>query len=116
MSTEIRKSKGKVMVTVMSSNLHRVQQVVDAAISAGRQISFFGRSVEQNVRIGQELGFLKIPTQAIVKKKKINKVPKDKICLIVAGSQGQPGSALVRTAQGEHHDIEIMPGDKSRNW
>lgn len=111
-AAEIRNSRKKVIVTVMSSNVHRIQQVLNAAVSARRKVAFFGRSIEQSTRISQELGFLKIPNQSVVKGNKIHKIPDEEICLIVAGSQGQSGSALVRSAQGEHRDIDIMPGDK----
>lgn len=112
LESEIRDVKGKVILTIMSSNVHRIQQAVDAAMKFGRKVALFGRSVEENVRVAEELGYLKLPNQALVRKKKINHVPDDKLCLIVAGSQGQPGSALVRAAQGEHETIRVHPGDK----
>jgi ribonuclease J len=109
--TAIRNAKGKVIVTVMSSHIHRIQQIVNAAAEVKKKIAFFGRSVEQNTRVAQELGFLKISDQVIVKRNRINRIPDNELCLIVAGSQGQTGSALVRAAQGEHEKIEIKAGD-----
>ena len=112
LESEIRDVKGKVIFTIMSSNVHRIQQAVDAAIKFGRRVALFGRSIEENVRVAEELGYLTLPSQALVWKKKISHVPDDKLCLIVAGSQGQPGSALVRAAQGEHENIKVRPTDK----
>jgi ribonuclease J len=112
LESEIRSSRGKVIVTTMSSSVHRIQQAVDAAAKAQKRIALFGRSVEVNSRVAQELNFLKLPTKAMVKKKKIRNIPDNQLALIVAGSQGQEGSALVRAARGEHREIEIKPGDK----
>ena len=109
---EIRSAKGKVIVTTMSSNVHRIQQAITIAASAQRRIALFGRSVEVNAQVAQELGFLKLPSQAMINKKKIKNFPDNKLCLIVAGSQGQEGSALVRIAQDEHKEIQIKPDDK----
>ncbi len=110
-STAMRKAKKKVIVTLMSSHIHRIQQVVDEAAKAGRKIAFFGRSVEQNSRIAQELGFLSLPQHAMINRKKIKNIPDEQLCLILAGSQGQTGSALARVAHGEHDNIDINPGD-----
>lgn len=110
--TEMRSTKGKVVVTTMSSNVHRIQMAAQIAANLGRRTALFGRSVEANARIAQELGFLRLPSQAMVKGRKIKNLPAEKLCLIVAGSQGQEGSALVRAAQGEHAEITIREGDK----
>ncbi|MCH7951693.1 ribonuclease J [Patescibacteria group bacterium] len=112
LEAEIRDTKGKLIVTTMSSNVHRIQQAAQIAARAGRRIALFGRSVEVNARVAQELGFLKLPKQAMVKKKSIRNIPDNQLCLIVAGSQGQEGSALVRAARGEHREIKIQPSDK----
>lgn len=112
LESEIRSAKGKVIVTTMSSNVHRIQQAVDIAARSQKRIALFGRSVEANARVAQELGFLKLPAQAMLKKKKIPNIPDNQLALIVAGSQGQEGSALVRAARGEHGEIEIKKGDK----
>lgn len=112
LESEIRSSKGKVIVTTMSSSVHRIQQVVDSAAKAQKRIALFGRSVESNTRVAQELGFLKLPTKAMVRKNKIRNIPDNQLALIAAGSQGQEGSALARAARGEHRDIKIKSGDK----
>lgn len=108
---EIIDTKGKFIVTVMSSNIHRIQQAVDVATSKGRSIAFVGRSVEQNVRTAQQLGFLRLP-KAIVNQRKINNFPPHRLCVIIAGSQGQEGSSLTRAIAGEHRNVTINPEDK----
>lgn len=110
--SEIESTKGKVIITTMSSNVHRIQQAVNVAQKAGRKIALFGRSVEQNARVAEELGFLKLPHQAMLAKKKVRALPDNQLCFIVAGSQGQEGSALVRAAHGEHEEIKVSSGDK----
>lgn len=109
---EIRNTRGKVIFTTMSSNVHRIQQAIDIATRTGRKVALFGRSVESNSRIAQELGFLKLPGKMMISKKKVKNFDDDKLALIVAGSQGQEGSALFRIAHQEHHHIKVKPQDK----
>ncbi|MFC1749852.1 ribonuclease J [Pseudomonadota bacterium] len=109
---EFRGIKGKLLVTAMSSSIHRIQQVVDVATSYGRQVAFIGRSVEQNIKTATRLGFFKISQKAIVNKRRINKLPPNKICVIIAGSQGQPESSLTRAALGQHKLVSINSDDK----
>lgn len=108
---EIRNCPGKFIVTTHSSNIFRLQQAINVSLRHGRQVCFVGRSIEQNVEIAQNLGFLHIPKDKIVR---VNSLPKhqDKfITLLVAGSQGQESSALSRVTHGEHRHIRIKPGD-----
>lgn len=109
---EIRGVKGKFIVTSMSSNIHRIQQAVNVAISRGRKVAFIGRSVEQNIRTATRLGMFSIPEKAVIHKKSIMKMPPDRVCVIIAGSQGQPESSLSRAAIGDHSYIQIRPEDK----
>lgn len=108
---EMRGVKGKVIVTVMSSNIHRVQLAVNVAQKYQRKVAFVGRSMEQNVRTAVALGFLKLPN-IVINRKKIADYPPDKLCVIIAGSQGQTGSSLVRAAEGEHAYVKIEKKDK----
>lgn len=105
-------TKGKFIVTLMSSHIHRIQQIVDAAAEQGRKVAFVGRSVEQNVKISLELGKLAIPEGVKISKREINDYPENKVCVVIAGSQGQEGSSLVRAVYGEHRSIIISPQDK----
>ncbi len=109
---EIKNTQGKFIVTVMSSNVHRIQQAVNVAIAHGRKIAFLGRSVEQNIKTATRLGFFHIPAKAIVNKRRINQIPPQELCVIIAGSQGQPESSLSRAAIGDHHLIRIDEADK----
>ena len=109
---EFRRVKGKCIVTVMSSNIHRIQQAVNVAASHGRHIAFIGRSIENNVRTAVELGYLKLPQKFIINKRRIKKFKPNKLCVIIAGSQGQIGSSLNRAAEGEHTLVSINKEDK----
>lgn len=109
---EIKGTQGRFIVTVMSSNVHRIQLAVDTALRHGRKMAFIGRSVESNVKTAIRLGFLKIPQTAIVNKKKILSHPPNKLAIVIAGSQGQEGSSLTRATSGEHQLLKIKPQDK----
>lgn len=108
---EIRGVAGKFIVTIMSSNIHRIQQIINVAAAHNRRVAFVGRSVEQNVKTAAALGYLKLP-KLIVNKRDIEKNPSKNMCVIIAGSQGQEGSSLTRAASGEHDLIKINPEDK----
>jgi len=108
---EIAKIKGKAIVTLMSSHIHRIQQVIDAAGEVGRKVAFVGRSVEQNVEVALELKELTLPVSMRVDKRDMDQVPDNQLCVIVAGSQGQEGSSLVRAVFGEHPILRIGQND-----
>ncbi len=109
---QIHNLRGKFIVTVMSSHLHRIQQIVDIAQRKGRKVAFVGRSVEQNVRVAEQLGFLNIPQGVRINKKNIKNYPDKKLVIIIAGSQGQEGSSMVRAVFGEHRIVQISEHDK----
>ncbi|MDH7476183.1 MAG: ribonuclease J [Microgenomates group bacterium] len=109
---EMRKTKGKFIMTTFSSNISRIRQCVEAAVKFNRKILFLGRSMEENTRLAQEIGYLPIPYNLVLKEKEIAKMPPNKICLIVAGSQGQYDSALSKLSQKQNPLIKIKPGDK----
>lgn len=104
-------TEGKLVMTLMSSHIHRIQQTIDAAEAHGRKVVFIGRSVEQNVEVALRLGKLRIPEGMKVDKKHIEQVADKDLCVIVAGSQGQEGSSLVRAIYGEHRILQIKPQD-----
>jgi len=108
---EIREITGKVVITTMSSNIHRIQQAIDAAVLHHRKVAFIGRSVEENCKVAQGLGLLKIPENVVVNKKRIKNMEDKQLCLIVAGSQGQIGSTLTRIANNEHSMVSVKDGD-----
>lgn len=109
---EMRGVAGKVVITVMSSNLHRIQQAVNVARGYGRKVAFIGRSIERNVQTALEMGFIKLPKNSTVNKYSLSKLSDKKLCLIVAGSQGQEGSSMVRVAEGVHKLAKINPEDR----
>ena len=102
---------GKVIVTLMSSHIHRIQQTVEAAAELGRKVVFVGRSVEQNVEVALRLKLLDIPRSMLVDKRDIDDYRDNELCIIIAGSQGQEGSSLVRAVYGEHRSVQITKRD-----
>ncbi len=109
---EMRKTKGKFIMTTFSSNISRIRQCVDAAIKFNRKICFLGRSMRDNTKIAASIGYLPIPQSLFIKEEEVNRYPAAKICLIVAGSQGQYGSALSKLADRQNKNIQIKTGDK----
>jgi ribonuclease J len=102
---------GRVVVTCFASNIHRVQQVVDAAASLGRKVSLVGRSMRKNVNIGRTLGHIDIPEGMLVGPKEIEDFPDHRLVVLSTGSQGEPLSALRRMAHGDHPNVELHDGD-----
>ena len=107
-----RNAEGKrLIIATFSSNLHRIQQIVDAAVQDGRKVAVSGRSMINYVSIAQELGYLNIPSGVFVDIDEINKYPKEKMILITTGTQGEPMSALTRMAFSDHRKVEVGPDD-----
>lgn len=105
-------TKGKYVLTLMSSHIHRIQQAVNAAEKFNRKVAFIGRSVEQNVKNAVDLKMLHIPDGVQIDKRDLDQHADDKLCVIVAGSQGQEGSSLVRAIFGDHRILQIKQNDK----
>lgn len=106
-----RLSRSRIILATFASNIHRIQQVIDAADRYDRKVGIVGRSIVNSVNISSELGYLKIPKNVVVDLDKINKLPHEKLALITTGSQGEPMSALTRISKSEHRQVEILPGD-----
>jgi ribonuclease J len=102
---------GRIVVTCFASNIHRVQQVVDAAAQQGRKVSLVGRSMRKNVNIGRMLGHIEIPEGQLVGPREIEDYPDHKLVVLSTGSQGEPLSALRRMAHGDHPRVELHDGD-----
>lgn len=109
---EMRKTKGKFIMTTFSSNISRIRQCVEAAIKFNRKIIFLGRSMRENTRLASEIGYLPIPPSLLGKEDEVAQLPPNKVCLIVAGSQGQYMSALSKLALKANKNIKIKSGDK----
>lgn len=101
----------RVIVACFSSNIDRVQQIVDAAVALGRRVSFVGRSMVRNIAIARELGFLRVDPRDVIDIAAAEKMAPDRLVLITTGTQGEPLSALSRMARGEHRSISITPDD-----
>jgi len=103
--------EGRIVVTSFASNIHRVQQVIDAAAAHGRKVALVGRSMRKNVNIGRSLGHIDVPDGMLVQAREIDDFPDDRIVIISTGSQGEPLSALRRMAHRDHPQVELHRGD-----
>lgn len=107
----IPSSRKRVVVATFSSNIHRIQQIADVAAASGRKLLVNGRSMVSNIDIARKLGFLKIDAEQFIDLRDMRDLPANKILIITTGSQGEPLSALMRIALGDHKQIELEPGD-----
>ncbi len=101
----------RIIVATFSSNLPRIQQIIDAAVKEGRKVAISGRSMVNNVSIAHELNYLTMPEGLLVDIELINRYPKEKMVIITTGSQGEPMSALARMAFSDHRQVEVGPDD-----
>ncbi len=105
------RAPGRIVVTSFASNIHRVQQVIDAAAALGRKVSLVGRSMRKNVNIGRSLGHVELPEGILVQPSEVEDWPDEKIVVLSTGSQGEPLSALRRMAHNDHRTIKLHRGD-----
>ncbi|MBP1961050.1 ribonuclease J [Paenibacillus aceris] len=106
-----RKAKQRVVIATFASNIHRVQQVFDAAAATNRKVTVIGRSMVNVVSIASELGYLNIPDGMLIEPEEVNKLAADRVVILSTGSQGEPMSALTRMARSTHRKVDILPGD-----
>ena len=109
---QFRNCDQRIIVTTFASNMHRLQAVVATARRYGRKVAVSGRSMENMLKVAQELGYLKVPAGTIVDLNTIKSLPKNKIVIVSTGSQGENMSALYRMAFSTHKQVEIQPGDR----
>jgi ribonuclease J len=103
--------EGRVIVATFASNIARIQQVFDAAATFNRRVTVIGRSMEQNVRIATDLGYLRYPSEQVVGKDRLRDIPDNELVIATTGSQGEPMAGLARMANRDHRFVEITPGD-----
>jgi ribonuclease J len=104
-------ARSRIIVASFASNIHRIQQIIDAAAKFGRKVTVVGRSMVNVVNVAIELGYLNVPEGMMIDVDLIDKYPPNRIVIITTGSQGEPMSALSRMAVNEHKKVEIEPGD-----
>ncbi len=105
------RAPGRIIVTSFASNIHRVQQVIDAAVQLGRKVSLVGRSMRKNVNIGRSLGHIELPEGILIQPQEVEDWPDHKVVVVSTGSQGEPLSALRRMAHNDHRMIKLRRGD-----
>ncbi|MBO5912083.1 MAG: RNase J family beta-CASP ribonuclease [Clostridia bacterium] len=111
-STLFKKAENKrIIVATFSSNIHRVQQIVDEAVRCGRKVAVSGRSMLNVVQVASELGYLNIPDGVLIDLEMVKKYLPEQVVIITTGSQGEPMSALHRMAFGDHRNVFVGPGD-----
>ena len=102
----------RIIVTTFASNVHRIQQVLDAAAAFGRKVAVTGRSMENIMKVSTSLGYMKVPKNTLMDINKLKGLPKNKQVIVTTGSQGEEMSALYRMAFSQHKQVEVGPGDK----
>ena len=106
-----QKNDKRIIIATFSSNVHRVQSIINIAAKNGRKVAFSGRSMENMVKLATELGYMTIPAGCQIDISQVRKYKDKELCILTTGSQGEPMSALSRMAFGEHKQISIKPGD-----
>src|SRR5215831_11999933 len=106
-----RTAKGRIVLSCFTSSIPRLQLVIDQARQYGRLVSFLGRRMSENTETAEQLGFLNVPPGLIIRSKDIRNYPRDRVCVVAGGCQGEPMSALSRLALDDHKDFTIEQGD-----
>lgn len=104
-------TSGKLLITMTSSNVSRMQQAIDVAARRGRKVAVVGRSFENNFQVARDLGYLKVPPGIIIAPDAISSFASNKILILIAGAQGQSDSSLARAANEEHRQVKLVEGD-----
>ncbi len=98
-------------MTTFASNIGRLREVVCSAYKLGRRTAIVGRSMEENLKVARELGFMNVPEGSLVELRDINDLPPERVVLLSTGSQGEPTSVLSRIARGDHPLVNVLPND-----
>jgi ribonuclease J len=107
----VARAPGRVVVTSFASNVHRLQQVIDAAVALDRRVAVIGRSMRKNLNIARQLGHAQVPEGLLVSPKEVESFPDERLVMLTTGSQGEPLSALRRMAHQEHPQVKLHSGD-----
>src|SRR5205814_8106821 len=102
---------GRVLVASFASNVHRMQQAIDVAVEVGRKVCVVGRSMRKNVNIARNLGYMNVPEDVLIRPSELEDYRPEETLILCTGSQGEPLSALVRIAYGDHRDVSVEAGD-----
>src|SRR6266700_2311519 len=103
--------EGRILVSSFASNVHRMQQAIDVAVSVGRKVCVVGRSMRKNVNIARNLGYMEVPDDVLIRPNELGEYAPGEVLILCTGSQGEPLSALVRIAYGDHPAVEVEAGD-----
>lgn len=110
-SDQFRKASGRIIVATFASNIHRIQNVFDAAVEHGRKVAIIGRSMANVVQTAIDLNYLVVKENVLTTPEHINQLPANEVVILSTGSQGEPMSALTRMARSTHRQLDILPGD-----
>jgi ribonuclease J len=102
---------GRILVSSFASNVHRMQQAADVAVSSGRKVAFVGRSMRKNANIARNLGYMDVPDEMIMRPHELAELPRHEQLILCTGSQGEPMSAMTRIAYNDHPAVTVEPGD-----
>ncbi|MDA3932478.1 MAG: ribonuclease J [Tenericutes bacterium] len=103
--------EGRVIIATFASNIHRIQQIIEASVASNRKIAVFGRSMVRNIEVGEKLGYIKAPKDTFINTRNRGALKKKNLTIISTGSQGEPFAALTRISNKTHRQISLMPGD-----
>jgi len=107
----IPRLEGRVLVASFASNVHRMQQAIDVAVDVGRKVCVVGRSMRKNVNIARNLGYMEVPDEVLIRPNELEEYAPSEVLILCTGSQGEPLSALVRIAYGDHPAVKVEAGD-----
>lgn len=102
---------GRIIISTFSSNISRIQQIIETSIRCKRKIIVFGRSMESNIEAAREFGYIKCPDEYLAKPEDLKTLPSDQITILCTGTQGEPMAVMSRIARGDHRFIHVLPGD-----
>ena len=104
-------ASGRLLISTFSSNISRIQQIIETSMKFRRKIIVFGRSMESNIEAAREFGYIKVPDEYLASPEDLKTLPPDQITILCTGTQGEPIAVLSRIARGDHRFIHVIPGD-----